>query len=613
VNAPPDFLLFLGRLHPLLVHLPIGLIILLATLEIVSRFTRYHQANSSAGWTLALAVPMSIGTAVCGWMLSLGGGYEDRLLQWHKWTGIATSTTCVLAAVFYLLNLKKAYRFSLFGSLLVLTIASHFGGSLTHGSDYLTRYAPGPLKSLLGGGATPGTNAQTAQATGTNPSAHALLIQPILQEYCTSCHGPEKSKGGLRLDSLPGLMKGGKGGLAVIAGKPDESDLIKRMGLPVADEDHMPPEGKPQPGADEFALLRWWIESGAPGDKQIGELKTNPKIAGIVAKRVKTSVAESSAPKTVEPKSREQVTALAASLASDLGIPITALSEKDAWVQCNASVAGKTFDDNALAKLSALGPNMRWLDLGGTAITDTGLKNLSGMPNLTRLHLERTQISDEGLAALASLNQLEYLNLYGTQVSETGLEHLNDLPKLRQLYLWQTKVTPEAAKAFADARTDKDQLRSWEQEIEDLKAKIKDAHMTVQMGVDLTAAKPAAEKPVNAECPVSGKPVDPTKTVLHEGKLIAFCCDDCKAKFQQDPKAFLAKLEPFLKGTAEPKLAAINTECPVSGKPVNPEKTTTYEGKLIAFCCDDCKASFLKDPKPFLSKLPGTSAAGKAP
>jgi YHS domain-containing protein len=38
---------------------------------------------------------------------------------------------------------------------------------------------------------------------------------------------------------------------------------------------------------------------------------------------------------------------------------------------------------------------------------------------------------------------------------------------------------------------------------------------------------------------------------------------------------------------------------------MNPEKTVVYEGKVVAFCCDDCKANFEKDPKPFLSKLPG--------
>jgi YHS domain-containing protein/uncharacterized membrane protein len=612
VNAPPDFALFLGRLHPLLVHLPIGLIILLATLEGLSRLTRFRLANSNAGYILALAVPTSICTAICGWLLSWGGGYQDQLLQWHKWSGVGTAAICLLTAVFYLLNLKKAYRVSLFGSLALLTIASHFGGSLTHGSDYLTRYAPEPLRGWLAGTA-PIAKVQNPQAAGAEPTAHAALVKPILDEYCISCHGPEKSKGGLRLDSFEAVMKGGKGGLAVIAGKPSESDMIKRLSLPLASDDHMPPDGKPQPGPDDLTLLKWWIENGASGDKKVSDLKPNPKLAGILAKRLGATPAtgENIARKGLEPKPREQAATVAASLASELGLPITALSEQEPWFQCNASVTGGTFDDKSLAKLSQIAPNLRWLDLGGTAVTDAGLTNLSAMQNLTRLHLERTAIGDEGLAALRTLEQLEYLNLYGTKVSEAGLENLRELPKLRQLYLWQTQVTPEAAKAFADARTDKDQLHSWEQEIEALKAKIRDSHINVELGVDLTPKQAAAGKPINTECPVSGKPVNPEKTLVYEGKVVAFCCDDCKANFQKDPKPFLAKLEPFLKAAGEKKQAAINTVCPVSGKPVNPEKTVVYEGKVVAFCCDDCKANFQKDPAPYLSKLAGVAETAK--
>lgn len=542
MNAPPDFVLFLGRLHPLFLHLPIGLIVLLATLEGISRLTRYRQANSNAGFVLLLAVPASICTAVCGWLLSLGGGYQDSLLQWHKWTGIGTAGLCLVTAVFYGLNLKKAYRVSLFTSLGLLMVASHYGGSLTHGSDYLARYAPGPLRGWLGGGA-PIAKIQTAPGTGTESTAHTALVKPILDEYCVSCHGPAKAKGGLKLDSFEGLMKGSKNGPVVTAGKPGESDLVKRLLLVPESEDHMPPAGKPQPGADDLALLNWWIENGASEDKKVGELKLNPKVAGILAKRMRApAVEESALPKGLEPIPREQAVTLATNLASELGVPITALSEQEPWFQCNASVTGGTFDDKSLAKLSSIAANLRWLDLGGTAVTDGGLTNLAGMRNLTRLHLERTGIGDDGLAAIKSLQQLEYLNLYGTKVSGAGLDNLRELPKLRQLYLWQTQVTPEAAKSFADARTDKDQLRSWEQEIEALKTKIRDAHINVELGVDITAKQAAAGKPINTECPVSGKPVNLEKTVVYEGKVVAFCCDDCKANFQEDPAPFLSKL-----------------------------------------------------------------------
>jgi YHS domain-containing protein len=189
---------------------------------------------------------------------------------------------------------------------------------------------------------------------------------------------------------------------------------------------------------------------------------------------------------------------------------------------------------------------MRWLDLAGTAVSDAGLARLSDMPNLIRLHLERTRIGDAGLARLATLNQLEYLNLYGTEITDAGLEQLQDLPKLKQIYLWQTKVTPEAGKSFAEAHTDHDQLQHWQEEIDQLNAKIRDAHISVDLGTmqpavasTSTLTNAAAS---NTVCPVSGKPVDPSKTVIHNGVVVAFCCDDCKAKFQKDPTPYLPKL-----------------------------------------------------------------------
>ena len=73
MNGTPNFVLFLGHLHPLLVHLPIGLILLLAALELLACLPRFKQANANAGIILTLAVPLAIGTAACGWLLSNRG------------------------------------------------------------------------------------------------------------------------------------------------------------------------------------------------------------------------------------------------------------------------------------------------------------------------------------------------------------------------------------------------------------------------------------------------------------------------------------------------------------------------------------------------------------
>ena len=178
MSGPPEVALFFGRLHVLLVHMPIGLIILLAALEVLARTPRFKHANVNSGIILGFAVPLALLTALLGWLLSLGGGYQDRLLQLHKWTGIGTAAILLIAGVLYRLDLKRPYRLSLFTSILTLVVASHFGGSLTHGSDYLVHYAPGPLRAWL----NPPAKAQPAPPPVTSLSASAFRTQSTMVE-----------------------------------------------------------------------------------------------------------------------------------------------------------------------------------------------------------------------------------------------------------------------------------------------------------------------------------------------------------------------------------------------------------------------------------------------
>jgi hypothetical protein len=299
----------------------------------------------------------------------------------------------------------------------------------------------------------------------------------------------------------------------------------------------MPPAGKPQPSGDEIAVLAWWIDSGAPAGKTVAELKPPARVTRALETMFGTAEPD------MPPQTLADIQPAVDRLSSELGVSIAPLSQAEPWLACNASL-NKEFGDAELAKLAPLKANLCWLDLGGTKITDAGLAPVSELRNLTRLHLERTAITDAGLACVAKLRNLEYLNLYGTAATDAGLQHLRRLAKLQKLYLWKTKVTPDAAKGFAADLTDKQQIQRWRQEIEDIKAKIRTATLDINVGAQLAPAamQIAAVKPVNDKCPVTGKPVDLVKTVTHEGKVIAFCCDKCVACFKQDPKPILAKL-----------------------------------------------------------------------
>ena len=88
-------------------------------------------------------------------------------------------------------------------------------------------------------------------------------IRPILAEHCLSCHGPGKKSGGLRLDQPEAAYKGGKSGdPAVVAGKPEKSQLIERLHTDVETE-RMPPASTKKVLTDrEKNLLKQWVQQG---------------------------------------------------------------------------------------------------------------------------------------------------------------------------------------------------------------------------------------------------------------------------------------------------------------------------------------------------------------
>ena len=90
--------------------------------------------------------------------------------------------------------------------------------------------------------------------------AHEVF--PVLQRACFECHDARKVKGGLRLDGREEAFKGGKNGVVIVPGKPDASELLRRMTLPQSDDEAMPSRGEPLPKED-IERVRAWIAAGA--------------------------------------------------------------------------------------------------------------------------------------------------------------------------------------------------------------------------------------------------------------------------------------------------------------------------------------------------------------
>ena len=273
-------------------------------------------------------------------------------------------------------------------------------------------------------------------------------IQPILQQQCLKCHGEEKQKGKLRLDSREAALKGGKNGPAFVASDAAKSELIRRITLPKSDDDFMPSEGEPLPKA-QLDLIRDWINQGATWPESAIASKADTKPKGPPGPVL---------PADFKPGAAEQkaIAALA-----QKGIDVRPIAANLNWREANLRLHGTNVTDATVAQLKDI-VGLVDLNLANTRVTDAGLANLKGLANLQRLHLELTSITDAGLAHLKGLQNLTYLNLYSTKVTDAGLDHLKGLKHLRNLYVWQTKVTDSGVKKIKAALPNLDVSTGWD-------------------------------------------------------------------------------------------------------------------------------------------------------
>lgn len=260
-----EFYFFLGRFHPMILHFPIGLLVVLGVLELMALY-RTSQGFESAIWVvLILTCVTSIVAAVFGLFLSWSDSYAEDTLFWHKWLGIAVA---VLTAVAVLLKQQyartdvprygNAYRVVLLAGIVTMGIAAHNGGSLTHGSNYLVEYMPDNLAKLLSIDKAPAVS-------GTTDGSLGDLAMAVMTSKCIQCHGPDKQSGKLRLDTYEAVVEGTEKGIPVVrSGSAMSSELIGRITLPEGHDDRMPPPGKGSLAPGEVLTLINWINLGLP-------------------------------------------------------------------------------------------------------------------------------------------------------------------------------------------------------------------------------------------------------------------------------------------------------------------------------------------------------------
>jgi uncharacterized membrane protein len=415
---------FLGRFHPVLVHLPIGILLIAVLFEWFPKKKKYKSFRRVIPVTLLLGAIGSMASAFTGYLLSRSGDYETQLVGWHQWAGLSLT---IVAFVYWFLKSEKLYKkFHRVLSIIVLvmvTVTGHLGGSITHGEDFLTAgFSQTSAYDLLS------INLDSAKF-------YHDLVAPILEDKCYSCHGSSKQKGKLRLDSPKDILKGGKDGVILVAGNVEESELIDRIQLPREHEDHMPPKEKKQLTTQEIEILNTWIASGADFNKTIVQSGALDKVSTILSSSAKVS--SSDVPMTsVNPASEEVLNQL-----RKLGVVILPLAENSNYL--NANLVNVTNLDSAILLISLLQEQLVWLKLSDQSVIDSHLTSLKSLNQITKLWLDHTSITDSSLINLTGYENLTYLNLNGTKVSVPGILQLQDLKKLKTIYLFQTSVNSD--------------------------------------------------------------------------------------------------------------------------------------------------------------------------
>jgi len=249
--TPPDWAVFLGRFHPVVLHFPIAILVVAALLEL-SRLPGLRRLipappGSITLFLLTFGALTGVVAAVMGWMLSQSGAYEATLLRRHMVLGLAVPAGAILALVAWTGGATVVGRGLLFATAGLTLAAGHLGGALTHGEDYLTEYAPAPVRRALG------LPVRADFAPALLPAGERLafrdVVRPILADRCIACHNPAKAMGGLRLDDHGAVAAGGASGAMTATAQGPVALFVHRIRLPSDDPKHMPPAGKPQPTA----------------------------------------------------------------------------------------------------------------------------------------------------------------------------------------------------------------------------------------------------------------------------------------------------------------------------------------------------------------------------
>jgi uncharacterized membrane protein/mono/diheme cytochrome c family protein len=426
VSLPPS-LQSVGRMHPLLLHLPIGLLVISFILWIGRKTIESTSFQKIFILVLQVTAFTAALTALMGFFLSREGGYDENILLKHKVLGIATAILSYTLLIMYKSFPDKKFVFgtTITLSLAAVIVGSHFGSNLTHGEGFVWQ----PLK-----------NEKTEEEKITDSSTlFTAAIRPILRSKCFSCHNEKKAKGGLILTTDEKILEGGKNGPIWKPGDALNSHIIENINLPEDEKKHMPPKGKPQLSQEQIDLLFVWIQSGADMKKTMKDHADDDTVKILAAKFIHL-------PKT-ETEKIYSFAAVSASTIQKLSGPFCSvfpISQNSPALQADFFVREK-FDRKKLGELLKVKQQLVVLNLGNMPVTDADMKTVSQFTNLEKLVLNNSLITNDALKEIKKLKSLRSLSLAGTQIDKNGAQSFSQFDSLKEVFIWNTNITSTEA------------------------------------------------------------------------------------------------------------------------------------------------------------------------
>ena len=436
-----EAIFFLGRFHPLLVHLPIGFLILAILIEIYCSIFKIRINQSIINFTWFVAFFSSVLTTILGLLIAETGHYIDENLSMHKilglsLTGITFISWFLRLSIFSNLFSSSLKTLSNVIVVVLLTLTGHYGGNLTHGETYLVDYAPEQIKELVV------NKNKNIELEIDSVKIYNDLIQPIFNQKCVSCHNKEISRGNLNMDSYSNLLKGGSSGNPINKSDPRKSLLIKRITMPTSELKYMPPDGEPV-SFDEIKTLIWWINNFDKSNENLASLKVEDDIKESLEILYSLNFKEK---QWFEKIIVEKLDESLIQNIDNTTFQIKYISDDKKFL--SVKYLKKNASINDIEKLQKISNNITYLTAKSSNLSNDIIKSISNFKNIVKLEIQDNNIDDESIEILQSLNNLEILNIHNTKITNRAIESLKNFKNLKRAYVWGTSISKNEVDDF---------------------------------------------------------------------------------------------------------------------------------------------------------------------